>query len=403
PGIGLNPYSFMLFNPWSQEPLRSAIPSQDGTFQFAALPAGDYILSAELEGYYCAQPRWVSLTENLSADTLRLAVPLPVSGNLSNAIWESGKVYRLAGDIIVLPDAALTVQAGATVIVDGDYELTAFGGIQVLGSPMNPVRFLQSAASYASGGNWDGIRVDHLNYSDRICSFSGVMIQGAFTALHVIGGTVQINECLFLAPLAFGLYLTAVEEGTVEHSLLLDSDQGIVADNCSAEFSYNLLLRLSGMGITIKNDAHPLIQYNALLECETGIWSNWGTAPTIQYNLFNSGSHAVDAQNGFTASIRYNDFIGQTAECLYFHFSNCYPLIENNNFIDMPSVILHVSGFNGQQADTIFAPNNYWDGEDAEGIAQKIVDGKDSSTPSNPIGPVIYEPFYMSMADGTGP
>ena len=398
PSLGFSPIYLSLFDPLTQSPLNSLNPEQSGYFHFPNLAAETYILDAVLEGYACAEPLLAVISTDADVGTLWLSPEEYVSGNLGQAIWDSGKVYRLSGDILILPEALLTIQQNVLILLDGDYTMTVAGGIQITASPQNPVRFRLSEEHFQVGGDWGGIRIDH---PTNDCVLTGMVIQGAFTALQVSAGEAQVSECLFDAPGAYGAYFSANASGTVMNSIVRDGNNGLVADNSDPQFSQNLILRTSETGVIVKSYSQATLQENALLDCETGIWSDWYTSPLIQHNLISGGSRAIEAQTGFTATVRYNVFQGQESEGIYLY--NCYPLIENNNFINMPLNILHVNGNNGQQSDTVFAVYNYWDGEDATGIPQRIVDGHDIGSPNNPVGPVEYEPFLLTPVAEAGP
>ncbi len=400
PALGFAPLAPMLFDPAKQTPIATATPDAQGAFHFEDLNEGTYILDATLPGFACARPLIIDLPEDQDPDTLRLATLLPVSGNLNQATWHSGEAYLLTGNLYVLPEATLTIEQDVLILVEEDYTLTVAGGLEVQGAPTNPVRFRLTEDYSAGGGDWGGLKCDQ---PASLCELTGAVLQGASTALRVMGGVAQVSECLFDAPGAFGVYFSAEAAGWLRQSLVRDGDQGLVADNCAPHFEKNLILRMSGAGISVKTNSQATLHNNGLFDCLTGIWSDWETAPLIQYNIISGGSRALHAQDGFEALIQYNEFTGQTQDCIYLYFRNCYPIIENNNFFNAPDTILFINGFSGQQADTVFAPYNYWEGEEATGIPQRIVDGHDLSSPSNPVGPVIYEPFRMEPVPEAGP
>jgi hypothetical protein len=400
PALGFAPVSPMLFNPLTLTPLRSGTPASDGSFRFDDLPAGSYFLDAALAGYDCPDPLFFTLPGGSNVGPLTLAEAQPVNGTLNSAVWESGEVYRITGDVLVPPGQTLTIQSGVLILLAGDYTFTVSGRILIDGIPAHPVRFRLTPEHHALGGDWGGLR---LNETISACEITGVQFQGAATALRAIGGTAHVEECLFEAPAAFGAYFSAAAEGWVKHSIVRDGNQGLVADNSSPQIEYNLLLRMSGRAITVKTNSQATLYSNAMYDCQTGIWSDWNTTPLIHYNLISGGSRALEAQDGFTALVEYNEFIGQSVECIYLNIRNCYPTIRNNNFIAIPPTVLRINGNNGQQADTVYAQYNYWNGEDLSGIPALIIDGQDVGSPGNPISPVVFQPFRLTPVAGTGP
>ncbi|RJP76612.1 MAG: right-handed parallel beta-helix repeat-containing protein [Candidatus Zixiibacteriota bacterium] len=400
PAVGFSPLVPMLFNPLAQAPLATAVPAAGGAFRFEDLGEGTYVLDAVQEGYGCPAPRAVVLPGDENPDTLWLAPVLDVGGNLASATWPQRGVYRVTSDLLVLPGATLTIHQDVLVLVNGDYDFIVKGGLQVQGAASHPVRFQPSAEFFASGDTWAGLRLDQPSFA---CALEGALIRGAATALRVIDGQADVRECLFDAPAAFGVYFSAGAEGALRQCVCRDGDQGFVADNCDPALERNAVLRMSGPGLTVKTNSQSLVYGNAVLDCSIGLWSDWNTAPLVQRNLFSGGDIGLDAQNGFTAEVSYNEFRGQTEKAIYLHVRNCYPQIEHNNFLDMPTTILHVNGSNSQQADTVYALYNYWDGEDGLGLPGRIIDGHDIGSPDNIVGPVEYMPFLQNPEEVAGP
>lgn len=400
PALGFAPVSPMLFNPLIQTLYRTVTPTSNGAYRFDDLPAGSYFLDAALAGYDCPDPLFITLPGNANAGLLTLAKIQSVTGILNSGTWTTGEVYQLTGDVLVPPGQTLTIQSGVLILLAGDHTFTVSGRIIIDGIPAHPVRFRLTPEHHAGGGDWGGLR---LNETVSGCEIIGVQFQGAATALRVIGGVAHVEECLFETPAAFGVYFSASAYGWVKHSIVRDGDQGFVADNSNPQFEYNLFLRMTGRAVTVKTNSQATVYSNAMYDCQTGIWSDWNTAPLIHYNLVSGGSRALEAQDGFTSLVEYNDFVGQTVECIYLNIRNCYPIIKNNNFIAVPQTVLRINGNNGQQSDTVYAQYNYWDGKDLSGIPALIIDGQDVGSPGNPISPVVFQPFRLTPVAGTGP
>ena len=400
PNLGFSPAAPALFDPVNQQPVSTASPDSHGYFALAGLSAGDYIVNAELQGFACPEPKYLTLSENANIGTLHLVPPQPLADIQQDTGWSAGSVFLLQNDVIVHPQAVLTIQGGVLILASADAALIVAGGIQVLGDPGNPVRFRLTEEAQAAGSVWGGILLEQ---PVSACELNGISFQGASTALRVLNGQAQISQCLFWASSSFAAYFSANAQGSVAHSVVLEGNQGLVADNCNPVFEYNLVLRTASAGISLKSYSSSSVHDNALLDCQTGIWSDWETSPQIQDNLICGGWRGLDAQNGFTALVQYNEFQDQTQECIYLHVKNCYPQIEWNNFVNAPTVILHVNGNAGLQADTVFARHNYWDGEETAVIPDRIIDGHDIGSPDNPIGPVDFNPPSTIPVPEAGP
>ena len=400
PSVGFSLLPLMLFDPLTQEPISTSNPNNNGDFRFEALPQGNYIVDAQLSAYACSEPAFINLTDESNIGTLLLSPQQEVEGNLQTSTWQTGEVFMITGDIVVPPDAVLTIQPGVLILLDGDYALTVMGGLQVEASPTRPVRFRLTPDHYLSGGDWAGIRLEN---PTTACTLTGLTIQGSATAVKVSGGQALISECLLDAPGAYGAFFSAGASGGVQHCIVRDGDTGLTASYADPEFSHNLILDMTGAGIELKDTCQAEIFDNIILNCQTGIWSDWRTAPLIHYNLISGGQRALDAQRGISATIRYNEFRDQTLEGVRFHNGYCYSLLENNNFINMPQIILNASSGTGTEPDTIQAPYNYWDGEDGAGIPLRIIDGYDVSSPGSTIDVVEFEPYRLDPVPGGGP
>jgi hypothetical protein len=400
PSVGFSPEQ-MLFNPFTGTPLATLTPGSDGKFTFSGLSEGNYIVDADLEEYACPQPFRISLPGTTQMDTLWLVQPETVTGILTSSVWHTGHVYFVDADVIVPTAMTLNIESGALVLLNGDYRINVAGAIQTDGLPAEPIRFRLTQQHSQAGGDWGGL---YFEDPANACNLTGIVFQGASTALNLSGGSIEIRECLFDAPETFAGYFSANTEGWVEHCIVRDGDQGLVADNCAPHFSNNVILRMSDKAITVKTNSNATLHSNVIKDCEIGIWSDWNTAPIIQYNLITGGFYGLEAQDGFTATIRYNEFVDQTERCIFFHVRNCYPVaLEYNNFLNAPQNIIYVDGLLSQQADTVYAPNNYWDGAQGAEIAGRIIDGFDIGSPSNLIGPVVYIPYSSTPLSGAGP
>lgn len=400
--VGFADYETMLFDPLTVQPLKTVSPGPDGSFQIDGLDGGAYVVSASLSGYGCSEPEWVSLSSDADIGDLELSPEQEISGNITaDQTWHSGDVYAINSDVLILAGVTLTIEEGTLIQLKGDYEIKVFGSLQVEGLPSRPVRFRLHPDYYTADADWNGIRIE-IGAGD--CQFSGMSIQGASTALEIKDGVTTVSECLFDAPGADGVFFSTLSSGEAKYCIALNGDVGLRANLSSPEFSYNLILNMSGAGIDVQDSSQADVHNNVIVNCGSGIRSSWFTAPTIQYNLISGGSRALDAERGFDAVIQYNVFTGQTGETVHFSIGYCYPdPFSYNNFLNAPLHILYVDGAAGQQADTVFAVYNYWDGEDPDDIPVRIIDGYDHGTQGNPIGIVVYNPILDTPVTLAGP
>ncbi len=402
PSVGLPEYAAMTFNPSKMEPLHTAIPEADGSFEFNDLSGGSYIVDVTLTGYGCPNPAFVSLHSNKDAGELQLIEVEEVNGYIdASTTWTSGSVHLITGDVSVLTGFTLAIEGGTLILLEGDYEIEIYGGLNIDATPANPAVFRLLQENYTAGDEWDGILIKP---NSNPCEIVGAAIHGASTAIEVRGANTDIRECFIKESDSFGVYFEAGTTGSLIHSILVDGLNGITSSSSGPEFANNLILRMAGHGIEVKNSSLADIHNNVLLDCQIGIFSDFNTEPAITHNLISGGEVGIHAEEGFTATIQYNEFHAQETRGVNFTVGSCYPeAFEYNNFIDISYIIMEVFGGGSLQADTVFAPNNYWDGEDATGIPDRIIDGYDRSSPDNPVGPVVFTPYFTEPYPDAGP
>jgi hypothetical protein len=67
----------------------------------------------------------------------------PVGGNIEkDTTWTRATDYKLVEDLIVKPDATLTIEAGSIIEAECDTEISIQGGIKILGTSDAPVRII---------------------------------------------------------------------------------------------------------------------------------------------------------------------------------------------------------------------------------------------------------------------
>ncbi len=403
PNVGFSQYSGMLFDPVAFNPIDITNPNAEGEFRFDGLNSGSYIVDAVFQDFACPSPAYTYLSSNLNIGTLPLSPLHDINGYVAeNVTWYDGEVYHITDDLIILIGYTLTIEGGALVLFEDRCAIEVFGSLRVDGTPANPAVFRLIETENANDDEWGGIIIKP---DSGPCEIVGAAIHNTSTAIEIREGTAEISECLIRDASDFGVYFEADANGSVRHSIIVDGYTGITSRLSGPEFANNLILRMLGQGIVVNDSSVANINHNVLLDCQIGIFSDWHTEPSITYNLIEGGNIGIYAEEGFIATIQYNELRGQNEHGIYFTVGECYPdPFEYNNFIDMPWTILYVYGGAGLQADTVFAPYNYWDGESAVNIPNRIKDGSDHVTPPiNPIGPVVFNPPLTEPVTWAGP
>jgi len=403
PVVGFSQSTAMLFNPSNLEPIGTTNPNSNGEFYFDGLDHGTYIVDASLPDYACPSPALVHVSGNKDLGTLQLSEQQEVNGYIDdNVTWQTGEIYHVTTDLIVLEGYELFIEGGTLILLEDGCDIDVFGEIQVDGTPANPAVFRLTENGSGNSDDWGGIVIKP---TSSPCEIVGAAFHDASTAIEIKGGNAEISECLIKESSDFGVYFEANASGYLRHSILVDGYTGITSRLSGPEFANNLILRMMGRGIVINDSSTADIKYNVILDCETGIFSDWHTESSIIHNLISGGEIGIHAEEGFYAEVLYNEIRGQSIKGIFFWVGFCYPEpFQYNNFIDMPWTIFYVfGGGSGWQADTIFARYNYWDGENILNIPNRIEDGNDHGTPENPIGPVIFDPPLSEPLAEAGP
>ncbi|MCX6639559.1 MAG: right-handed parallel beta-helix repeat-containing protein [bacterium] len=401
PSIGFTPYALMLFDPLDQAPLQTVNPDSEGRFTFADLNSGNYVITSNVAGYGRSVPISLSLPGSSTPDTLRLYPIEDVIGNLSTTTFSAGRTYRVVveiSDLVLLPNNILTIESGVTVQVDGGYSISIYGGIVVDGSPLEPVRFGPTDDRHALGTSWSGIRIEN---PTSPCNLTGLVVSNASTAIKVTGGNVEISECFVDSSAVYGIFFSGGAQGSVKHSILRGGSVGLAAGTSGPEFAYNFVPNMALKGMEIKDSSNANISNNVILNCEYGIWTDYHAWPQIHNNLISGGNYGFYAQEWNNSQIQYNTFSSQNTYGILLNSRFCYPIVQFNNFFDMPQFIFRVNGSLNQQINTIQADNNYWDGSEATSIPNRIWDGNDFT--NYPISTVMYLPYRETPVTGTGP
>jgi len=401
PTVELSDYQDMLFNPCELQPIATMNPNVNGQFGFPDLSAGSYIVNLEYAGYGCVSPAVISLHGDQDLGNMMMTEVEVVDGSINtHTVWQEGSVYLVTGDLNVNIGYSLTIEEGTLILLGGNYEINIFGKLTINGIPANPAVFRLQNGTYDSNDEWKGITI---KATSDPCDITGAVIHDAAVAVDIRGANTEIRECLIKNSDSFSIYFGQGTTGSVINSIVMDGQAGLRSDGSGPEFANNLVLRMAVKGIEV-SESQANIHNNVILDCATGMFCDWDSSPMVTRNLISGGEIGLHAEQNFYATIQYNEFSGQSSKGIYFSYGYCYPeVMEFNNFTDMPENIMWVEGGGNRQADSVFARNNYWDGEDASGIPDRIKDGYDLSNANNTVGPVIFEPYFTDLVSGAGP
>ncbi len=103
--------------------------------------------------------------------------------------WTNDKTYHIVGNVGVAPGKTLTIQAGTTVKLDGNFSLNVGGALIADGTQSQPICFISN-----SGGAWGRIYFDDPSL-DAVTDTSGTYLGGNILRWVQISGAAQGISC----------------------------------------------------------------------------------------------------------------------------------------------------------------------------------------------------------------
>ncbi len=207
-----------------------------------------------------------------------MAIPLiaiQVSGTQSGVWTSDNNPYEVTGDITVPQDQTLDIESGVQIIVNGAYQITAEGLLNIIGTEPAPVTITR-APNFTD--LWGGIRLEKegtgFHNTFQFCS-----IEGAESALHSINSPLQVNNCIFsynetgIDIFAIGAITPAeinITGNTIEHSIM----SGIELTENSNVTIHDNEIRFNGTGAQYRGAIQISAQTGGAV-CEPNINDNY--------------------------------------------------------------------------------------------------------------------------------
>jgi len=192
-------------------------------------------------------------------------LPLIISTDMT---LTTGTTYQAAGAVIVKPGATLTIEPGVVLQFATNMELIIEGGLQVIGTQLNPVIFT-SQSDLPSAGDWVGISIESTASNILI---DNAIIQYATYGVYFINGVVS---------------------GTVSNSIITDNQYGIyISGNTNPLINSNAIIN-NAYGITLSYypfvaDPSPIISNNDIYGNTTANLSLNNISATTVFNMTNN-------------------------------------------------------------------------------------------------------------------
>ena len=243
--------------------------------------------------------------------------------------WVPEKVYNVEGILEIPPDVILEILPGTTVEFGRDALIKVRGTLKI-GTPLFESGLeewvtLTSDKSNPNSGDWKGILYDHTHNIDSFVR--GTVVEYAEIALDIETASPTVVDCV-----------------------LRNNETAITLNGSNSKIQHNSILDNS-IGIsTIERQNRPRIEYNHILNNDTGILCE-NVQSIIQYNNFENNNYALRLNVKFDLSV----------------------------------------------------PNNWWGTISVETIQHKIIDSSDTDIVTKQLGTVNYLPFAEVLITDAGP
>ncbi len=376
---------------------------------------------------------------------------IDISGAISGIWSPDNNPYDLVGDATVPANETLTISPGVIVRAMGNFRITAAGTISAVGAPGDSISFVNGLAN--PDALWKGIRLENaslastfsycyiengeyginsiaapvnISYSRFNRNTKGIHAYGIGT---VNPGAVNVSHSLIEYSGENGILIsqnsnTNIQYCDVSNNGVASTYRGAIqlanqsaggSNNPTIAFNHihhNRWQGITAWDIVGANAINPIIHDNLIEYNLTGIYllnaSGYVHDNIIRANFIpgdmNSGAGVMvsgaTSEPYFERNIITNNFTG------FYITNNARPVLgdlsiyhawaqgENviRNNVDAEGVAHSVvCASYPQNGNVIKAENNYWDFNDADGIAQYITDGID-----NPALPIVdFEPFLI--------
>src|SRR6266545_10997 len=211
-----------------------------------------------------------------------------VVGNLTNStVWRASEspIWML-GPVTIGSNTAVSVEAGVSVKVLGNWRLDVFGSLAVAGTTSNPVMFT-SGQPVPARGNWLGVRFNDSSV-DAACVWSNAVVEYALRGIECYDASPTLVDCVTRENSQHGIYLERssplIQGGAMENNTL----DGVQCAWLSSPQILGNRIRFNG------SDGIELVGFAS---------SNRNSMPVIQGNILERNTNfAVNANNYFQPS-----------------------------------------------------------------------------------------------------
>ena len=249
-----------------------------------------------------------------------------VSGEVSGT-WELiNSPYIVVGDLSIVGDSLLVIEAGVEVRFDGFYQLVVWGALSAVGTELYPILFTSNATS-PSPGDWYNIDLfDSSIMQYCIVEYAGQPEPYSNRFAIRLDGDCEIKNNIIRHNAVTGIG-AMFESSVIRHNLIHDnssayfSSSGIYSQWSSAKIENNTIVNNSGTGLWLQANSDSLTVINNIIVNNSGVgfqydqiagspfpiadYNNvWGNTPNYMY--VTPGTHSISEDPLFVGADDYH-------------------------------------------------------------------------------------------------
>lgn len=397
------------FDHFYGQSLRSASTNAGGHFLIDGIQPGTYniVISKEGWGYSYLLEHDVTVVNNDNSLNITLYPETTMASVITeSSVFKADHIYRFSSDCITTQECNLTIERGATLILDEGTSFDIYGGLSVVGDENEYIRIISSGAqarfnrfsiqpsAYVIDNNLSGIiisrsvqglLISHSNIELRYIrgnnSVSSISLQSA-SGISV--ANVVVTDCDGVDTGSIQLYGSS--NFTIANSILISNTQAIKF-RVSANGVIENVAFINNSEYDINNNDQSdglIIKWCDFIGSNTALWNTYHSTAIISYCNFESIQGVIN-DNGRNSMVQVN---------------NC-------NFACSDYAIKTRVYYYGNTDELhIDASMNYWGTTSESEIQQLIWDRFDESPDINYyeflLGVVDYQPYLTRSVTSAG-
>ena len=272
------------------------------------------------------QARWILLIILVVISAQVLSAQTNVSGEVSG-IWElANSPYIVVGDISIVGDSLLVIEAGVEVRFDGFYQFFAYGVLSAIGTESEPILFTSNATT-PNPSDWYNIELsDFCIMQHCIVEYAGQPEPYSNRFAIRLNGDCEIKNNIIRHNAVTGIG-AMFEASLIKQNLIYENNSaffagsGIYSQWSSARIENNTIVDNPGAGMWLQANSDSLTVINNIIVNNGGVGFQydqvagspfpiadyndvWGNTPNYQ-NL-SPGAHSISEDPLFVGTGDYH-------------------------------------------------------------------------------------------------